>query len=141
MESLEKRMNNFEIKLDQSAITITSTQSTITTTQANKESLVEEPNFSPESSDLYCFNENWRLVQQHADGSKKIYRDWKDVEAAVGNKSNVFLARLEKLYRLASLKPEDILVKTKNYDNARRNIPKISIEDEVYNDVYDLNEY
>lgn len=59
-------------------------------------------------------------IQRRTDGSENFYRDWTDYKQGFGNKSNEFFIGLDKLYRLTSSQPHELLIVMQDFENDNR---------------------
>lgn len=93
-------------------------------------------NSATNTSDNYCFGNNWILIQKRFDGSENFYRNWNDYKQGFGKISQEFFVGLEKIYKLTSSQPYELLIVMEDFDNSKRyakyDLFEIGSENEQY---------
>ncbi|KFB49031.1 AGAP011197-PA-like protein [Anopheles sinensis] len=64
----------------------------------------------------YSFGGGWLVVQFRFNGSVSFYRNWTEYQHEFGSLDHEFWIGLEKIYRLTSRRPHEIVIEIKDFD-------------------------
>ncbi|XP_073848934.1 microfibril-associated glycoprotein 4-like [Musca autumnalis] len=117
IRELKEALETFNKKFDNQTSTRIPTPTTIpiccnNTPHKNKDPYVDDK--------FTCFGDGWIIIQRRYNGAENFDRSWQDYKKGFGNNAHEFFIGLEKLYALTLIKPHELLIVLKDFDNQVR---------------------